>query len=185
MERITGRGKDRFRFERLGRPRIASTVPRLAVVSHGVVDAAIPLASRPRWQRRDGGSYVDRLSVLRCAAPTYCHREYCRASPGCRTREAESSAELAASWASSCLPSAEPIPDRSSARAAACRLLRQSRAGAPPLPLLPQGDSDGARPPSDRQLTRALIGPMHGTQRVRPSGASVGRRQASTSSAPP
>jgi hypothetical protein len=27
--------------------------------------------------------------------------------------------------------------------------------------------------------------PMHGTQRVRPSGASVGRRQASTSSAPP
>ena len=49
----------------------------------------------------------------------------------------------------------------------------------------PQGDSDGARPPSDRQLTRALIVPMHGTQRVRPSGASVGRRQASTSSAPP
>src|SRR3954467_11625248 len=49
----------------------------------------------------------------------------------------------------------------------------------------PQGDSDGARPPSDRQLTRALIVPMHGTQRVRPSGASVGRRRASTSSAPP
>ena len=42
-----------------------------------------------------------------------------------------------------------------------------------------------ARPPSDRQLTRALIVPMHGTQRVRPSGVSVGRRQASTSSAPP
>jgi len=53
------------------------------------------------------------------------------------------------------------------------------------LLLVPQGDSDGARPPSDRQLTRALIVPMHGTQRVRPSGASVGRRQASTSSAPP
>src|SRR3954451_16188548 len=48
----------------------------------------------------------------------------------------------------------------------------------------PQGDSDGARPPSDRQLTRALIVPMHGTQRVRPSGASVGRRRASASSAP-
>jgi hypothetical protein len=32
---------------------------------------------------------------------------------------------------------------------------------------------------------RALIVPMHGTQRVRPSGASGGRRQASTSSAPP
>ena len=54
-----------------------------------------------------------------------------------------------------------------------------------PLLRLPQGDSDGARPPSDRQLKRALIVPMHGTQRVRPSGASVGRRQASTSSAPP
>ena len=55
----------------------------------------------------------------------------------------------------------------------------------PTLLLLPQGDSDGARPPSDRQLKRALIVPMHGTQRVRPSGASVDRRQASTSSAPP
>ena len=55
----------------------------------------------------------------------------------------------------------------------------------PALLLLPQGDGDGARPPSDRQLTRALIVPMHGTQRARPSGASVGRRQASTSSAPP
>ena len=54
-----------------------------------------------------------------------------------------------------------------------------------PLLHMPQGDSDGARPPSDRQLKRALIVPMHGTQRVRSSGASVGRRQASTSSAPP
>jgi len=53
------------------------------------------------------------------------------------------------------------------------------------LDLIAQGDSDGARPPSDRQLKRALIVPMHGTQRVRPSGASVDRRQASTSSAPP
>ena len=35
------------------------------------------------------------------------------------------------------------------------------------------------------QFTRAFVVPMHGTQRVRPSGASVGRRQASTSSAPP
>jgi hypothetical protein len=52
------------------------------------------------------------------------------------------------------------------------------------LLLLPQGNSDGARPPSDRQLTRVLIVPMHGTQRVRPSGASVGRRQASTSAPP-
>ena len=55
----------------------------------------------------------------------------------------------------------------------------------PTLLLLPQGDSDGAQPPSDRQLKRALVVPMHGTQRVRPVGASVDRRQASTSSAPP
>jgi hypothetical protein len=40
---------------------------------------------------------------------------------------------------------------------------------------LPHRDSDGARAPADRELARAAAVPMHRTQRVRPSGASVGR----------
>ncbi len=45
--------------------------------------------------------------------------------------------------------------------------------------LLPMATAT-ARAPSDRQLARADLVPMHRTQRVRPSGASVGRpRQAS------
>jgi hypothetical protein len=36
-------------------------------------------------------------------------------------------------------------------------------------------DSDAARDPSDRELSRADVVPMHRTQRVRPSGTSVGR----------
>jgi hypothetical protein len=43
------------------------------------------------------------------------------------------------------------------------------------LSRLPHCDSDGARAPSDRELARADVVPMHRTQRVRPSGASVGR----------
>src|SRR4029450_5935726 len=35
--------------------------------------------------------------------------------------------------------------------------------------------ADGARAPPDRELARADVVPMHRTQRVRPSGASVGR----------
>jgi hypothetical protein len=38
--------------------------------------------------------------------------------------------------------------------------------------------------PIDRELARADVVPMHRTQRIRPSGASVGHTQASTSSAP-
>jgi hypothetical protein len=40
------------------------------------------------------------------------------------------------------------------------------------LSLVPHCDSDGARAPSDRELARADVVPMHRTQRVRPSGAS-------------
>src|SRR4051794_10650532 len=40
--------------------------------------------------------------------------------------------------------------------------------------LMPQGDGDGdgdgARAPSDREFARTDVMPMHGTQRVRPSG---------------
>jgi hypothetical protein len=43
------------------------------------------------------------------------------------------------------------------------------------LSRLPHCDSDGARAPYDRELARADVVPMHRTQRVGPSDASVGR----------
>jgi hypothetical protein len=46
------------------------------------------------------------------------------------------------------------------------------RAAASPLHM-PHCDSDGASAPVDRELARADVVPMHRTQRVRPSGASV------------
>jgi Domain of unknown function (DUF4157) len=52
--------------------------------------------------------------------------------------------------------------------------VRHAREHDPPrVFLLPHCDSDGGRAPSGRELARADAVPMHPTQRIRPSGASV------------
>ena len=125
----------------------------------------------PQYLRRDPLRQVSRRKRPRsgAAAPTEnCRRPRCSGSP----RTPAAAARMAMS--SKCAP-VPRRPRRTAPTWQRCRCSFNSAAQSNPPALLPlpQGGSGGARPPCDRQLTRALIVPMHGRQRVRPSGASV------------